>query len=258
MRKIYKIEIAFFIWLLIIFLMIFNIPSKANEEKMIAITFDDGPNPVLTEKLLDGLAQRNAKATFFVVGERLDYTAHKSNTEKCRKLVKRMYEEGHTIGNHSYSHCWLSKANAEKVRFELERTSQLIQEITGTQVRYMRPPGGSSLIEPWVREIASPMITVCWGYYDTRDWECRDVNYMVDMIVNNTHDGDIILLHDNYATSIDTALKAIDILSDRGYRFVNIHELLTRNLGTKWELDPMRIYCTMAEGDCSRLKAKKS
>lgn len=118
----------------------------------------------------------------------------------------------------------------------------------------MRPPGGSALTAPWVRKISDPMITVCWGYYDTRDWECRNVNKMVNMIVENTYDGDIILLHDNYTTSVETALKAIDILSQKGYVFVTVDQLLNRNTGNGWELDPTRIYCTMKEGDYSKLK----
>ena len=258
MRKIHRLEIAAVIWATIIFFLLFNIVVNASEDsqKMIAFTFDDGPNPVYTERLLDGLAARNAKATFFVVGERLDFNAKKSNTKKCRELVARMAKEGHTVGNHSYSHCWLSKTDPAKVRFELEKTSQLIQEITGMEVKYMRPPGGSSLTAPWVREIAAPMITVCWGNYDTKDWKNRDVDSMVKMITENTHDGDIILLHDNYETSIEAALRAIDVLSAEGYRFVTVDELLSRNLGDKWELDPMRIYCTMEDGDVSKLKEK--
>lgn len=259
MRKIHKLEIAFVIWLIVIFMLLYNVKFNASEDnqKMIAFTFDDGPNPVYTEKLLDGLAERNAKATFFVVGERLDYKAHKYNTEKCRSLVFRMAKEGHEVGNHSYSHSWLSKSSKEKVIFELEKTNCLIKEIIGSEAKYMRPPGGSALTAPWVREIASPMITVCWGNYDTRDWEERDVGKMVDMIVTNTHDGDIVLLHDNYPTSIEVALRAIDILKTQGYDFVTVDKLLCRNLENKWELDPMRIYCTMPEGDTSKLKRKE-
>ena len=118
----------------------------------------------------------------------------------------------------------------------------------------MRPPGGSALTAPWVRNIAAPMITVCWGYYDTRDWQCRNIDKMVKTIVENTFDGDIVLLHDNYETSIETAFRAMDILEEKGYRFVTVDELLNRNTGNGWELDPSRIYCTMREGDYSRLK----
>lgn len=264
MRKIYILQILLILWLITVFYMIFPINAKADngqeERPMVAFTFDDGPNCVQTARLLDGLKKRNAKATFFVVGEKLDYESGKYSEKtvtQSRALVDRMATEGHTVANHSYSHCWLSKATKEKVTYELRKTNELITQITGQPVKYMRPPGGSALTTSWVREIASPMITVCWGYYDTRDWECRNVDSMVDMIVNNTFDGDIILLHDNYETSVDTALQAMDILAEKGYRFVTIDELLNRNTGNGWTLDPTRIYCTMKPGDYSRLKKEK-
>ena len=169
-----------------------------------------------------------------------------------------MAREGHEIGNHTYSHCWLNKISREKAAFELSKTNELIKEITGSYPKYMRPPGGSALTSPWVRELGAPMITVCWGYYDIRDWQCRNVDKMVKTIVENTFDGDIILLHDNYETSVDTALRSMDILAEQGYRFVTVDELLNRNTGDGWELDPMRIYCTMKPDDRSHLKQTES
>lgn len=261
MRKVYLIETIFIIWLVIVLSLFFPVYVKADNgegiKPMVAFTFDDGPNPIYTKKLLDGLAERDAKATFFIVGERLDYKSGKYEDweiAKGRELVARMAREGHTVANHSYSHCWLSKSTHEKVDYELKKTNELIKEITGQETKYMRPPGGSALTAPWVRNIAAPMITVCWGYYDTRDWQCRNIDKMVKTIVENTFDGDIVLLHDNYETSIETALRAMDILKEKGYRFVTVDELLNRNTGNGWELDPSRIYCTMREGDYSRLK----
>lgn len=257
MRKVYLLEIIFAIWLVILILILFfpvAVKAADSGQPMIAFTFDDGPNCTQTSKLLDGLAERGAKATFFIVGEKLDYKSDKPNIAENRALVERMVREGHEIGNHTYSHCWLNKISKEKAALELSKTNELIQEITGSYPKYMRPPGGSALTSAWVRELASPMITVCWGYYDTRDWQCRNVDKMVKTIVDNTFDGDIILLHDNYGTSVETALRAMDILAEQGYRFVTVDELLNRNTGDGWELDPMRIYCTMKPGDRSRLK----
>lgn len=256
MRKVYLLEIIFVIWLIILVLLLvpFAVKAEDGEPPMIAFTFDDGPNAVQTSRLLDGLQERGAKATFFVVGEKLDYASDKPNVAENRALLERMAREGHEIGNHTYSHCWLSKISREKAALELSKTNELIREITGNTPKYMRPPGGSALTAPWVRELAAPMITVCWGYYDTRDWECRNVDQMVRTIVENTFDGDIILLHDNYETSVDTALRAMDLLARQGYRFVTVYELLNRNTGDGWELDPMRIYCTMKPDDKSRLR----
>lgn len=265
MKKVYLLEIIFMLWLVVLILMLV-LPLTANahnsnENKestvnapMIAFTFDDGPNVAQTKRLLDGLNERGAKATFFIVGELIDYDSGKANVEERRKLVERMALEGHTVGNHTYSHCWLNKVSHEKAAWEIKKTNDLIEEITGSKVQYLRPPGGSALMAPWVRKIASPMITVCWGYCDVRDWECHNVDKMVKKILDNAIDGDIVLLHDNYATSVDTALQAIDILKERGFRFVTVDELLKRNTGSGLELDPMRIYFTMAEGDTSRLK----
>ena len=261
MRKVYLLEIILAIWLIVLIMLFLPLIVKAGDSGgggMIAFTFDDGPNSIQTKRLLDGLSERNAKATFFVVGEKLDFESDRPNIEENRALVERMVREGHEIGNHTYTHCWLNKISEEKVAFELSKTNELIKEITGSTPKYMRPPGGSALTAPWVRKLSSPMITVCWGYYDTRDWQCRNVDKMVKTIVENTFDGDIILLHDNYETSVETALRAMDILAKQGYRFVTIDELLNRNTGNGWELDPMRIYCTMRPGDRSHLKQVES
>ena len=261
MRKVYLLEIILAIWLIVLIMLFLPLIAKAGDSgggRMIAFTFDDGPNSIQTKRLLDGLSERNAKATFFVVGEKLDFESDRPNIAENRALVERMVREGHEIGNHTYTHCWLNKISEEKVAFELSKTNELIKEITGSTPKYMRPPGGSALTAPWVRKLSSPMITVCWGYYDTRDWQCRNVDKMVKTIVENTFDGDIILLHDNYETSVETALRAMDILAKQGYRFVTIDELLNRNTGNGWELDPMRIYCTMRPGDRSHLKQVES
>ncbi len=235
------------------------IPTSAKDTetpKMIAFTFDDGPNPVETKRLLDGLQERDAKATFFVVGSKIDAGNNDARTEMNIHLVKRMYEEGHEVGNHTYSHCYLSHATKEQVSKELSRTSEIIEAITGEKPKYMRPPGGDTMTAPWVREIANPMITVSWSGVDTRDWECRDVDKMVQKIVDSAKDGTIVLLHDNYKTSVDTALRAMDILAQQGYCFVTVDTLLTRNLGSEYELNPMRIYSAMYPGDFSKLLKK--
>lgn len=267
MRKTFLIEIIFVVWFLLMLLLLLPTFVRAEElecaceaqqqaeQPMIAFTFDDGPDYIQTQRLLDGLAERGAKATFFVVGEKLDYKSGKGRIDENRALVKRMVDDGHIVGNHSYSHCWLNKVTKEKAAMEISKTNELIKEVTGSYPIYMRPPGGSACTSATVRKLIAPMITVCWGYYDTRDWQCRNVDKMVKMIVDNTCDGDIILMHDNYETSVDTVLQAMDILADRGYRFVTVDELLKRNAGDSFILDPDRIYCTMKPGDTSKLKA---
>ena len=236
------------------------VPASARTQeppqKMIAFTFDDGPHPKETERLLDGLAERNAKATFFVIASKIDAATTDVRTQTNIELVRRMAEEGHEVGNHTYSHCYLTQVSKEKVSYELTKASAVLESVTGVKPRYMRPPGGGSLTAPWVREIASPMITVCWSGVDTRDWECRNVPRMVEKIVKSAKDGAIVLLHDNYATSVDAALQAMDILAKQGYSFVTVDTLLSRNLGDEYELNPMRIYSAMYPGDVSKLQRK--
>lgn len=245
------------LWIVLCFSFLLHFPVTAAQYKMVAFTFDDGPDPVQTAKLLDGLQERNAKATFFVVGMKIDPAHQDARTQTNIQLIQRMQAEGHEIGNHTYTHCYLSKASREQVRQELSKTSTILENITGEKPKYMRPPGGGGLTAPWVREIASPMITVCWSGVDTRDWECRDVPKMVDKIVSSVRDGSIVLLHDNYATSVETAFLAMDRLAQEGYQFVTVDTLLSRNLGTEYQLNPMRIYSAMYPGDLSRLQKKE-
>ncbi len=246
------------LWIVLVLSFLLNFPATAaTKDKMVAFTFDDGPDSVQTQRLLDGLQERNAKATFFVVGMKIDPAHQDARTQANIRLVQRMQAEGHEIGNHTYTHCYLSQAAPKQVKEELSKTSGIIETITGQKPKYMRPPGGGSLTAPWVRQIASPMITVCWSGVDTRDWECRNVSKMVDKIVKSVRDGSIVLLHDNYATSIDTAFEAMDRLTREGYRFVTVDTLLTRNLGTEYQLNPMRIYSAMYPGDLSKLQKKE-
>lgn len=183
------------------------------QEKKIALTFDDGPHPVYTEKLLDGLKERNVKATFFVVGQ---------NAEKCPEIIKRMSEEGHLIGNHTYSHIQLGSSNRQKFRDELVKTNEIISGITGKEVQYVRPPYGT-----WDKKLEGElnMIPVLWNI-DPNDWRTSDTERVVKNITKKAKENGIILLHDYYKSSVDAALAVIDILQKEGYQFVTVEEIL--------------------------------
>ena len=112
-------------------------------QKKIALTFDDGPHPYYTEQLLDGLKERGVKATFFVTGEHAKLHAD---------IIKRMSEDGHLIGNHTYSHMQLGKTNREEFKEELVQTNEVIKGITGEEVIYVRPPYGS-----WDKELETEL-----------------------------------------------------------------------------------------------------
>ena len=189
--------------------------TSVEEIRRVAITFDDGPHRIYTEELLDGLRERNVVATFFVVGV---------NIEENKELLQRMKDEGHLIGNHTYSHVELSKLEPIKQEEEIVRTNQIIKDITGENVEYIRPPFGSYDRNKVKEGMLDGMFVTLWDI-DPRDWCIMDKNQVVQNVVNNVEDGDIILLHDIFATSVEAALEIIDILQDRGYEFVTVDKL---------------------------------
>lgn len=180
---------------------------------MVALTFDDGPHPVYTKQLLEGLKKRGVKATFFVVGE---------NIPGQEELIRKMQQEGHLIGNHTYDHCNLSCLSVEAAQEELAKTSRLIQDITGNATSYIRPPYGK-----WKDDLDNQisMISVNWTL-DTRDWDTRNTSDIVKKVMTDVRENDIILLHDYYQTSVEAALQIVDQLTEKGYRFVTVEELL--------------------------------
>lgn len=179
----------------------------------VAITFDDGPSETWTPQLLDGLKERKVKATFFLMGQ---------YAEQCPEIVKRMKEEGHLIGNHTYHHVQLNKISKEEQINEVEATNQVIYDITGERPQFLRPPFGA-----WEKEMEADidMIPVLWDV-DPLDWCREDVGCIVETVVSHVKENDIILLHDRYPGSVTAAMQIIDILSERGYEFVTVEELM--------------------------------
>ena len=183
------------------------------EEKKIAITFDDGPHPQFTEQLLDGLKERGVQATFFVTGE---------HAELHPDIIERMNEEGHIIGNHTYSHMQLTKGNRDSFKDELIKTNQILNEITGEEVVYVRPPYGT-----WDKSFETElnMIPVLWNI-DPLDWCSQDVTGVVNKVMKEADENAIILMHDYYETSVTAALQIVDRLQEKGYTFVTIEEIM--------------------------------
>ena len=187
--------------------------AKGLEGKCVALTFDDGPHEECTAQLLDGLKERGVRVTFFLMGQ---------NIEGNEELVKRMHDEGHLIGNHSFSHVQLTKAGAKTVCQAVDRTSRMIEDITGERPQYMRPPFGD-----WNEELECDvgMTTVLWSV-DSLDWKLKNKNKIVKRVLKDEEDGDIILMHDIFPTSVQAALELIDTLTRQGYTFVTVDELL--------------------------------
>ena len=162
---------------------------------------------------MDGLKERGVKATFFLIGE---------NADKNPEIVKRMAEEGHLIGNHTYHHVELTKVSENEARLELADTSAVIVRITGKEPEYMRPPFGA-----WQRKLEQEiqMLPVLWTI-DPLDWTTENQDEIVNKVVTEAEENDIILLHDCYKSSIEAGLRIVDILQEEGFVFVTVDELL--------------------------------
>lgn len=187
--------------------------NMQEEKKKVALTFDDGPHPVYTPEMLDLLKEKNIKATFFLLGEQV---------EKYPDIVKRMNDEGHLIGNHSYKHEQLSKLSSVQACSQVNRTNELIYAITGKYPEYLRPPFGD-----WKDRLDCEvnMIEVLWDV-DTLDWSSQNKDKVVSKVMKNVEEGDIILMHDSYESTVKATAEIIDRLQKDGYEFVTVDELI--------------------------------
>ena len=187
--------------------------QQTSDVKRVALTFDDGPHPIYTEPLLDGLKERGVKATFFVTGQ---------NAALHPDIIKRMHDEGHLIGNHTYTHIELTKSNREKYKKELVRTNEVLQQITGEEVQYVRPPYGA-----WDKKLENElnMFPIMWSV-DPLDWCKSNASCIAKAVLKKVDDNDIILMHDYYKSSIEAALMVVDELQKQGYEFVTVDKLL--------------------------------
>lgn len=183
----------------------------------IAMTFDDGPHTTLTPKLLDLLASRHLKATFFVVGE---------NAAQYPEIMKRAVREGHEIGNHSWSHPNFGKMNDEAVRRELQRTDEAIANAIGTHPVLMRPPYGSITARQkhWIHDDFHYNI-ILWDV-DPLDWKRPGPSVVARRILKETRAGSIVLSHDIHAGTIEAMPETLDGLIAKGFKFVTVSELL--------------------------------
>ncbi len=193
--------------------MIETLSTAAEESKQIAITFDDGPNPDYTMKLLKGLKKRGVKATFFVLGEEV---------ERYPDILKATYDDGHMIGVHSYQHVNFGQIGDAAALEQVEKTQQAIYDVTGEYTGYIRPPYGC-----WKKELDQelPMIEVLWDI-DPLDWATKDADTVVQRVLQKIPNGSIILLHDASESSVSAAFTIIDTLQKQGYEFVTVEELM--------------------------------
>lgn len=180
-------------------------------KKMIALTFDDGPN-YNTSKVIDVLNKYDIKATFFVLGSR---------AINNKDILKKMADSGMEIGNHTYNHLLLTKYDENKIRSEIDDTSEVIYSATKKRPKLLRPSYGS--VNNKIKKVAN-MPIIIWDI-DTLDWKYHNSKRITSRVVNKVRDGDIILMHDIYSASLNALSNIIPILQDNGYEFVTIDEL---------------------------------
>ena len=187
--------------------------KETDMRKYVALTFDDGPNSRYTKPLLDGLRERGIRASFFLVGECIDGK---------EDLVKQMAEDGHLIGVHCMTHKDLTKEPLSDAKKEICETGEKIRAVTGVMPEYVRPPYGN-----WNAKLeeAVDMIPVFWDV-DSIDWRLKNTEKVTAKVLKDTEDGDIILMHDEFRTSVEAALRIIDNLTAKGYTFVTVDELM--------------------------------
>lgn len=193
--------------------------SMHTNEKMIALTFDDGPHPRYTPEILDILAEYDIKATFFTIGQ---------NVELYSDLVKAEYESGHEIGNHTYSHSNMKTLTEDKMYSEINDAETAVYENIEYRTTLLRPPGG--LFGDTLCKVAAEndYTIICWSV-DTLDWAHTPSDKIVENVLSSVKGGDIILFHD-YVSGESPTIEALKIiiptLLDEGYQFVTVSELI--------------------------------
>ncbi len=187
--------------------------NAAYGSKYVALTFDDGPSGKYTRKLLDGLYDRGAKATFLLCGYRI---------KEYPDITRRIFEDGHEIGYHGYSHNHMDKMSRRSIAQELMDTEVLLPE--GCRPAFFRPPGGISSDAVLQVAQARNLAILHWSL-DPRDWAAKDIRSIEKEVLSNVSDGDIILLHDMTDRSVKAALDIVDTLLEEDFEFVTVSEL---------------------------------
>lgn len=189
--------------------------TPVSGQKMVAFSFDDGPDNVYTNRILDALEQYNAKATFFMVGMMFE---GRENT------VKRVYDLGCEIGNHTMHHEILNRMGTkEEFDAEVEAMNDALEALTGIRTKLIRPPGGGAndKVKGW-----SQYPLILWSV-DPEDWNSRDADKVYNAVMSETDlDGKVILMHDIYESSAVAVERLLPELISRGYKIVTVSELI--------------------------------
>ena len=181
-------------------------------KKLVTLTFDDGPSPLTTPKLLEVLREKDVPATFFVLGSR----AH-SNPD----VIKNAMSNGHEIASHTMRHQNLVRISAEAAKNDIDEARSTIEKITGKSLSFTRPPYGN--FNPSIIKAASTPL-ILWSV-DTEDWRSQNVDSIIKTAMREVHDGAIILMHDIYPTTVEAVPKLIDEIRKKGYEFASLSEI---------------------------------
>lgn len=188
-----------------------NYKKRNDSKKMVALTFDDGPN-YNTNKVIDTLNKYGVKATFFVLGTKIKGNEY---------ILKKMSDSGMEIGNHTFNHLLLTKYKEEKIKEEIDSTSNLIFETVGKRPRLLRPSYGA--FNKRVKDASNSPIII-WDI-DTLDWKRHNSKKIASRVLNRVHDGDIVLMHDIYSATANALDIIIPELLERGFDIVTVPEL---------------------------------
>ncbi len=184
-------------------------------DKIVAFTFDDGPSEY-TMEIVNTLVLNNSKATFFELGNRMKYN---------QEIVKNVLNNGMEIGSHTYAHKNLNKLTIEEIDEEINSTNIIFNEITGENIKLLRPPYGNAN-ELVKSRVNTPIIT--WNI-DTNDWLYKDSEHVYNHIIENIESGDIILMHDVYSETVEAVKKVVPYLIEKGYKITTVSELAKYN-----------------------------
>ncbi|MBR5442130.1 MAG: polysaccharide deacetylase family protein [Clostridia bacterium] len=183
------------------------------KKPMVALTYDDGPNPKTTNRILDALEKVNGRATFFIVGERLD---------SYGSCIEREAALGCEVANHTYNHVMFNNADSKTIKEQITKTNNYVRDITGKMPALARAPGGFTGENP-KEDVGMPLIH--WSL-DTMDWSSRNADSVVSNIKGKVRDGDIILMHDLYDSTADATEEILPWLVAEGYQIVTVSEMM--------------------------------
>ena len=192
----------------------FGDTQELPEKTYVALTFDDGPHPEYTGKILNILVEKNAPATFFIVGDR---------AELHPTLLRRMKQASCEIGNHTYSHVDLSKISNKEFMREMEKCNETIFNATGEYPKIYRPPFGR-ISKSNEDSISDKMTKILWTV-DSSDWTTSNSDKVADKVIKSVKNNSIVLMHDFYKQSVEALPKIIDTLREKGYEFVTVSQL---------------------------------